>query len=72
MSEYELVPEPFSNNIWKEHGYKNRQEYLHCMADDYGVAYSTVKAIADVLGPMEDFDDLIAMLEDEHDVTLPQ
>jgi hypothetical protein len=65
MSEYNLVPEPFTKNVWKEHGYKNRREYLKCIAEDYGVDISTVMAAADVLGPSEDFDGLVAMLEDE-------
>lgn len=52
---------------YQENGYKNRREYLHCMADDYGVPYETVKELAIVLGPDEDFDGLIVMLEDYAD-----
>lgn len=34
------------------------------MAEDYGVDAETVFALADVLGEDEDFDGLIAMIED--------
>ena len=45
-------------------GYKDRQEYLYCMAEDYGLPVSTVTALADLLGPDEDFDGLVNSLED--------
>ena len=51
-------------NIYKENGYKSRKYYLQCMAENYGIALDAVQAIADVLGPLEDFDGLISALED--------
>ena len=45
-------------------GYTSRKDYLLCLAEDHGMAFSTVKALADVLGPEEDFDGLVTTLED--------
>lgn len=50
--------------IYKEHGYDSRDEYLRTLADDYGVDYSTVSHLAQMLGPNEDFDGLVSALED--------
>jgi hypothetical protein len=47
-----------------EYGAETRAEYLEMLADDYGVDLDTVHAMADVLGPMEDFDGLVTSLED--------
>ena len=42
-------------------GYTNRQEYLDCLAEDYG---DSVYSAAELLGESEDFDGLISTLED--------
>ena len=47
-----------------EYGVETRAEYLEMLADDFGVDIDTVHAMADVLGPMEDFDGLVTSLED--------
>jgi len=47
-----------------KNGYENRKVYLKSLAEKYDVSYSTVFALADMLGPNEDFDGLIAELED--------
>ena len=47
-----------------EHGYDNRADYLHSLADEYDVPMNVVMALADVLGPNEDFDGLIIGLQD--------
>ena len=47
-----------------EYGAETRAEYLEMLADDYGIDIDTVHAMADVLGPMEDFDGLVTSLED--------
>jgi hypothetical protein len=52
------------NNVYKRHGYANRDEYLEGLADEYGVDLDVVYNLADVLGPNEDFDGLPMMLED--------
>lgn len=51
-------------DIYQENGYVNRDDYLRCMSDDYDVPIETVQALADLLGPNEDFDGLIVALED--------
>lgn len=53
-----------STNVYRDRGYVDRDDYLSCMADDYGVPIETVTLLADLLGPNEDFDGLISALED--------
>ncbi len=55
-------------NIYQKKGYKNRKDYLECLAEDYCVPLDTVYALASVLGEDEDFDGLISSLEDLEDV----
>ena len=47
-----------------EYGAESRYDYLQMLADDFGVDIDTVHAMADVLGPNEDFDGLVTSLED--------
>ena len=51
-------------SIYTENGYENRRDYLDSMAVEYGVDRESVYALASVLGKSEDFDGLIAELED--------
>lgn len=51
-------------NIYQDHGYENRRDYLENLAEDCGVPLENVLAIADLLGPSEDFDGLVSSLED--------
>lgn len=53
-----------TQNDYRESGYNNREHYLSCLAEDYGVDLDTVKTLADLLGPNEDFDGLVIALED--------
>ncbi len=55
-------------NIYQKKGYKNRKDYLECLAEDYCVPLDTVYALASVLGEDEDFDGLISSLEDLEDM----
>jgi hypothetical protein len=48
--------------VYTEHGFDNRTEYLKELALEYDPA--VVYALADLLGPEEDFDGLITSLED--------
>lgn len=60
-------------SFYKAHGYENREDYLSGLAEDYGLSLEEViRPLADLLGPLaellgpsEDFDGLIAFLEDE-------
>lgn len=40
-------------------GYESRRDYLEQLAEGYGVSRSVVFALANMLGPDEDFDGLI-------------
>lgn len=51
-------------NVYQEHGYKNREDYLRWLAKDFGVMLSTVRLIADMNGPSEDFDALPELIEE--------
>ena len=50
--------------IYEQHGFESRNAYLQDLADDNGVNLETVLALADLLGPNEDFDGLVTELED--------
>lgn len=53
-------------DVYQTHGYNDREDYLSCMAENYGLDLeSVVRPTADLLGPGEDFDGLISALEDE-------
>lgn len=54
---------PEEQTHWKE-GYKGRQDYLKCMAEEYDQDLDTVIVVADMLGIEEDFDGLVNSLED--------
>lgn len=51
-------------SVYQENGYKDREAYLLSLADHFGVDYATVYALADMLGPNEDFDGLVCTIED--------
>lgn len=51
-------------NPYVEHGYKDRDDYLRCLSEDYDVPLEAVYALADMLGEEEDFDGLVSALED--------
>lgn len=52
------------DNAYIQNGYKDRDDYLQCMSDDYGVPIETVYSLADMLGESEEFDGLVSALED--------
>ena len=51
-------------NIYQQNGYDSRDDYLQCLADDYGVPLETVYSLAGTLGESEEWDALISILED--------
>lgn len=54
-------------NAYKSHGFPNRRAYLEDLADSTGLPVDAVLALADLLGPDEDFDGLVTACEDaEH------
>lgn len=53
-----------NQKLYLEHGCKTREEYLASLAEDHGLDVGTVMALADVLGPTDDFDGLVIACED--------
>ena len=51
-------------NIYQENGYADRDDYLTCLSEDYGVSIEDVYSLAEMLGENEDFDGLVSALED--------
>ena len=53
-----------SIEVYQENGYDSREDYLNSLSEDYGVPIDAVYALADILGPDEDFDGLVSNLQD--------
>ena len=51
-------------SIYQNHGWASRAEYLQDLADNYNIDIEVVQAVADLLGPSEDFDGLVNALDD--------
>ena len=51
-------------NIYQENGYADRDDYLTCLSEDYGLPIEDVYSLAEMLGKNEDFDGLVSALED--------
>lgn len=51
-------------NIYQENGYKNRRHYIESLAESMGVDEEVALTMAAMLGPNEDFDGLVSMLDD--------
>ncbi len=52
------------DNIYTENGYKGRKDYLKSLAEENGIELCTVIALAQLLGPEEDFDGLVISVQD--------
>jgi hypothetical protein len=50
-------------DIYQENGYQDREDYLNNLACDNGLPIDTVRLLADLLGPDEDFDGLPSALD---------
>ena len=51
-------------NIYKQNGYADRDNYLTCLSEDYGISIEDVYSLAEMLGENEDFDGFVSTLED--------
>ena len=51
-------------NIYQQNGYTDRDDYLTCLSEDYGISIEDVYSLAEMLGEHEDFDGLVCALED--------
>jgi len=52
---------------YQEDGCEDRAEYMEMLAEDHGISLREVLAIADLLGPEEDFDGLVCHCQDRSD-----
>jgi hypothetical protein len=50
--------------IYQQNGFDTREDYLKDLSEQYDVDFVIVYNLAETLGPTEDFDGLINMLED--------
>lgn len=57
------------STIYQQQGYANRRAYLEGLAEDYG---QVVFALAEILGPDEDFDGLVTELDDYAELDLDE
>ena len=53
-----------NENIYQQNGYVDRDDYLNCLSEDYGIPIEDVFSLAEMLGENEDFDGLVCALED--------
>ena len=53
-----------ADDIYTRNGYRNRNEYLLGLADDFGITPMVVFELAGILGASEDFDGLVSSLQD--------
>ena len=51
-------------SIYQDEGFSSRRDYLVNLAQDFGVDEHYVFMMAGVLGPNEDFDGLVSMVDD--------
>ena len=51
-------------NIYQENGYADRDDYLNCLSEDYGISIEDVYSLAEMLGENEDVDGLVSALKD--------
>ena len=52
-------------NKYQERGFANRENYLESLAEEYGMPLDDIEALADILGQGEDFDGLLAILDNQ-------
>lgn len=58
--------------MYKDSGYETRQEYLDSLADEWGLSSHIVSGIANLLGEGEDFDGLLAALDDTAELLIEE
>jgi hypothetical protein len=52
------------NSVYVENGYKDRDDYLNHLSEEYEIDLDIVYELAEANGPNEDFDGLVVELED--------
>lgn len=51
-------------DIYVQHGYEDRNEYLRAIAEEHGIDVEKVFLVAELLGESEEFDGLVSALSD--------
>jgi coenzyme F420-reducing hydrogenase delta subunit len=51
-------------SVYTDNSYKDRDDYLAALADEYGLEIEKVRVLAEMLGEDEDFDGLVSELDD--------
>lgn len=51
-------------NVYQKLGFRNREQYLKTLSEDFEIPEEIVFELASVLGENEDFDGLVTTLED--------
>lgn len=59
-----------TDDNYRSLGFSNRTEYLRSLAEDYGIDIWIVAEFASMLGPNEDFDGLVSMVQDAAEMGL--
>jgi hypothetical protein len=50
--------------IYEREGYKDREDYLNVLSQEYNLPIETVRALADKLGVRKEFTELIEAVDD--------
>jgi hypothetical protein len=58
------MAQTYEQTVYEQNGYDNRANYLQNLVEEYDVDFEQVQALADVLGPDEDFDGLVNAVQD--------
>lgn len=52
------------SDVYQENGFKSREDYLMSLAKKYNTDIRLLHTLADIMGPEQDFDGLVTMLND--------
>ena len=50
-------------SLYSLKGFRNRRDYLRSLSKEYKIPFRDVMTLANILGPVEDFDGLLTELE---------
>lgn len=55
-------------NIYQQHGYTDRLDYLKGISDEHNVPLNVVVSVAELMGDGEDFDGLVSAVQDYQEI----
>lgn len=70
LAEREAERKMAGANAYTDRGYRDRDHYLHDLAEAYDVPLDAVIAMSEVLGQDEDFDGLVSMVDEQSPVEM--